>query len=98
MGGIRGWDLGRVGTRVSQGGWVGRPSRRLVRPLGPGDGPMDPSPHIRHIRHHTSYPIISDISEARVYVAYVTRLYDKTKGAQYAPIIEEDDESRVKLL
>jgi hypothetical protein len=28
----------------------------------------------------------------------MTRLYDKTKGAQYAPIIEEDDESQVKLL
>jgi hypothetical protein len=28
----------------------------------------------------------------------MTRLYDKTKGAQYAPIIEEDDEARVKLL
>jgi hypothetical protein len=25
-------------------------------------------------------------------------LYDKTKGAQYAQIIEEDDEARVKLL
>jgi hypothetical protein len=25
-------------------------------------------------------------------------LYDKTKGAQYASIIEEDDESWVKLL
>jgi hypothetical protein len=28
----------------------------------------------------------------------VTRLYDKTKGPQYAPIIEEDDKARVKLL
>jgi hypothetical protein len=37
----------------------------------------------------------SDIFEARV---CVTRLYDKTKGAQYTPIIEEDDEARVKLL
>jgi hypothetical protein len=25
-------------------------------------------------------------------------LCDKTKGAQYAPLIEEDDEARVKLL
>jgi hypothetical protein len=25
-------------------------------------------------------------------------LYNKTKGAQYAQIIEEDDESRIKLL
>jgi hypothetical protein len=45
--------------------------------------------------HHASS---SDISEARVCIAYVTRLYDKTKGAQYAPIIEEDDDARVKLL
>ena len=42
--------------------------------------------------HHASS---SDIFKARV---CVTRLYDKTKGAQYAPIIEEDDEARVKLL
>jgi hypothetical protein len=28
----------------------------------------------------------------------VIKLYDKTKGAQYVPIIEEDDEARVKLL
>jgi hypothetical protein len=45
--------------------------------------------------HHASS---SNISEARVCVAYVTRLYDKTKGPQYAPIIEEDDQARVKLL
>jgi hypothetical protein len=25
-------------------------------------------------------------------------LYDKTKAAQYAPILEEDDEARVKVL
>jgi hypothetical protein len=42
--------------------------------------------------HHA---LSSDIFEARV---CVTRLYDKTKGAQYTPIIEEDDEARVKLL
>jgi hypothetical protein len=36
--------------------------------------------------------------QARVCVAYVTRLYDKTKVAQYASIIEEDDKARVKLL
>jgi hypothetical protein len=40
-GGTRG---GWVGAHVSQCGWVCRPARRLVRPLGPGDGPMDPSP------------------------------------------------------
>jgi hypothetical protein len=45
--------------------------------------------------HHASS---SDISEARVCVTYVTRLYDKTKGAQYASIIEEYDKARVKLL
>jgi hypothetical protein len=45
--------------------------------------------------HHASS---SDIFEARVYVTYVTRLYDKTKCAQYASIIEEYDKARVKLL
>jgi hypothetical protein len=41
---------------------------------------------------------ISVISEARVCVAYVTRLYDKIKVAQYVSIIEQDDKARVKLL
>jgi hypothetical protein len=45
--------------------------------------------------HHASS---SGISEARVCVTYVTRLYDKTKVAQYASIIEENDEARVKFL
>jgi hypothetical protein len=44
----RAWEAGQSlsgrQARVSRGGWVGRPTRRLVRPLGPGDGPMDPSP------------------------------------------------------
>jgi hypothetical protein len=43
-GGRRWRDSGRVGAHASRGGWVGRPARRLVRPLGPGDGRMDPSP------------------------------------------------------
>jgi hypothetical protein len=34
----------RAGARASWGGWVDRPSHRLVRPLGPGNGAMDPSP------------------------------------------------------
>jgi hypothetical protein len=36
----------RGGARsgASQGGWVSRSAHRLVRPLSPGDGPMDPSP------------------------------------------------------
>jgi hypothetical protein len=51
-------------------------------------------PHIRHIQS-TSYPIYSKHGSAG---AYVIRLYDKIKGAQYALIIEEDDEARVKLL
>jgi hypothetical protein len=33
-------------------------------------------------------PIIEEDDEA-----WVKLLYDKTKGAQYAPIIEEDDKS-----
>jgi hypothetical protein len=43
-GGRSGRDSGRAGGRASQGGWVGRSARRFVRPLGPGDGPIDPSP------------------------------------------------------
>jgi uncharacterized protein YhaN len=43
-GGRRGRDSGRAGVHASQGGWVGRPARRFVQPLGPGDGPIDPSP------------------------------------------------------
>jgi hypothetical protein len=37
-------DSGRAGARASQGGWVGRAAHWLVRPLGLGDGPMNPSP------------------------------------------------------
>jgi hypothetical protein len=43
-GGRCGQDSGWAGGRASRGGWVGRSAHRLVRPLGPGDGPMDPSP------------------------------------------------------
>jgi hypothetical protein len=46
VGGGRGRDSGRAGAHVSQGGWVSRSAHRLVRPLGPGDGPMDPSPYV----------------------------------------------------
>jgi hypothetical protein len=37
-------DSRRADARVSRGGWVGRPARRLVRPIGLGDGSMDLSP------------------------------------------------------
>jgi hypothetical protein len=40
----RAQDSGWVGACASRGGWVGRSAHRLVRPLGPGDGRMDPSP------------------------------------------------------
>jgi hypothetical protein len=43
----RGDTIG-AGARVSRGGWVGRSTRQLVRPLGPGDGPMDPSPYVTY--------------------------------------------------
>jgi hypothetical protein len=46
VGGGRGRDSGRAGAHVSRGGWVSRSAHRLVRPLGPGDGPMDPSPYV----------------------------------------------------
>jgi hypothetical protein len=36
------WDRGHA-QEAGRGGWVGRPAHRLVQPLGPGDGPMDPS-------------------------------------------------------
>jgi hypothetical protein len=48
--------------------------------------------------HHVSYPTYLTNKEARVCVAYMTRLYNKTKSAQYVQIIEEDDKPRVKLL
>jgi hypothetical protein len=43
VGGTRGR---RARMRVGVAGSVGRPAHRLVRPLGPGDGPMDPSPWV----------------------------------------------------
>jgi hypothetical protein len=42
VGGMRERDSGRVGARASRGGWVCRSAHRLVRPLGPGHGPIDP--------------------------------------------------------
>jgi hypothetical protein len=38
---------GRAG--VSQGDWVDRLAHKLIRPLDPGDGPMDPSPYVIYI-------------------------------------------------
>jgi hypothetical protein len=50
----RTWEAGgahaglTAGKLVRRGGWLYRPAHWLIRPLGPGDGPMTPSPKVMY--------------------------------------------------